>query len=62
LAAAFRPTSRVAVVGSEGNDALKHGGGGVEALLKQRRGAAVEGAHREGRLAAVSLRNPVMRQ
>jgi hypothetical protein len=31
-------------------------------LLKQRRGAAVEGAHREGRLAAVSLRNPVMRQ
>jgi hypothetical protein len=44
------------VVGSEGDDALKHG---VEieegdALLKRRTGAAVAGAHREGQLAAVS--------
>jgi hypothetical protein len=53
------------VVGSEGEDALKNGGslrdgGGGEAFLKWRRGETVAGAHHEGRLAVVSLRNLAM--
>jgi hypothetical protein len=54
-AAAFRSVRGIAVVGSEGNDALKHRGVEEgEVPLKRRRGVAVAGAHREGRLVVVS--------